>query len=265
MTWRVAHSLDQLLYEINAAAPGRGKASDGSIGDEDHQSRDSDHNPHCCGWVVTARDFTHDPGGGFDSYLFADWLRHRCAGDILINGQRETRVKYIISNRRITSPERGWAWDDYTGDNPHTHHCHVSVDCTGEGGPMDDTTPWGWPDGGNDMSINDQVPATGGRDIGVCLSDIWNAVAMGASGYDPAVALHINAQLNAIQNQVNDLAATVAAMADLPAAAAVHTVAPPDGPPRPTWRPAPLDAPEPGRRHVDPDAAARRPGAHSDG
>lgn len=168
MSWRVAKCLDQLLGEINASAPGRNKASDGSIGDADHQNSNSDHNPWCQGWVVTARDFTHDPGGGFDSYAFADWLRQRCRGDILLNGERETRVKYVISNRQIASPTDNWAWRYYDGSNPHDHHCHVSVDCTGEGGSMDSTDAWGWSGGsaGEDDSMlcnygdkNDKVTA----------------------------------------------------------------------------------------------------------
>lgn len=227
-SWRVASSLDQLLAEINASAPNRSKLSDGSIGDEDHQSRDSDHNPHCCGWVVTARDFTHDPANGFDSYAFAEWLRARCAGDILIDGKREVRCKYVISNRRIASTSNGWRWEPYEGDNPHDHHVHVSVDCTGEGGPMDDQTPWGWE--GDGMSINDEVPAAGGRSVGVVLSDVWNAVAMGASGYDPTVALHINAQLNAMQATINEIRAAVDQLARSTTAAAAP-VTPPAGPP----------------------------------
>ncbi len=206
--WRVARSLDQLRDEVDASAPNRSKASDGSIGDEDHQSRSSDHNPWCCGWVVTARDITHDPANGFDSYAFADWLRLRCRGDILINGAREIRVKYIISNRRICSPDHDWAWREYTGDNPHDHHVHISVDCTGEGGYMDDETPWGW----NDMGLQEEVPATGGRDLGTCVSDVWNAMALGVSGYDPTIALHMNAQLNSMQRQIDDTRADVAAI-----------------------------------------------------
>jgi hypothetical protein len=151
-SWRVAKSLDQLLAEINASAPNRSKVSDGSIGDENHQSTDSDHNPWCHGWVVTARDFTHDPNGGFDSYAYAEWQRQRCRGDILLNGQREIRVKYIISNRRIASPTDNWAWRPYSGKNPHDKHCHVSVDCTAEGGYMDSTDPWGWTAQEDDMA-----------------------------------------------------------------------------------------------------------------
>lgn len=157
MAWRVARSLDQLLSEINASAPHRSKASDGSIGDEAHQGTDSDHNPWCQGWVVTARDFTHDPAGGFDAHAFADWLQRRCKGEILINGQREIRCKYIISMRRIASPGSGWTWQSYTGSNPHDKHVHVSVDCTAEGGYMDSVQPWGWPPGGGSVTDPEQV------------------------------------------------------------------------------------------------------------
>lgn len=167
-SWRVAKCLDQLLAEVNASAPNRSKASDGSIGDADHQNTNSDHNPWCQGWVVTARDITHDPAGGFDSYAYAEWQRQRCRGDILLNGEREIRVKYIISNRKIASPTDNWAWRNYTGSNPHDHHVHISVDCTAEGGYMDSTDPWGWSGGsaGEDDSMlckygdsNDKVTA----------------------------------------------------------------------------------------------------------
>ena len=136
MGWRVASSLNQLLAEINNSAPKRNKAGDGSIGDAAHSSRTSDHNPCDCHEVVCARDFTHDPAGGFDSYAFADWLRTRCDAD------KESRVKYIISNRRIASPKLDWEWRVYTGTNPHNKHVHVSV----AHGPeeFDDKTVWGW-------------------------------------------------------------------------------------------------------------------------
>lgn len=117
--WRVAYSLDALLAQINAAAPDRSKVSDGSIGDAAHQSRASDHNA----WrrdktgqpVVGARDFTHDPRGGFDSYVFAQSLAK----------SRDKRVSYIISNGKIWNHRKGWT--NYYGKNPHDHHAHVSV------------------------------------------------------------------------------------------------------------------------------------------
>lgn len=154
MTWRVAESLDVLLEEINKRSPHRSKVSDGSIGNAAHAARDSDHNP----WVkdgatgvVTARDFTNDPGDGFDSSDFADWLRKRCkAGD-------EHRVKYVISDRRIASASfsasdrakgrKAWEWWPYNGLNAHLHHVHVSVSSTKS--LYDSTRPWGWETAGN--------------------------------------------------------------------------------------------------------------------
>ncbi|GAA0897651.1 peptidoglycan-binding domain-containing protein [Pseudonocardia zijingensis] len=123
MSWKVADSLDQLRAQLNEHAPDRSTASDGGIGDEDHQNRSSDHNPW---WslagqhYVTARDFTHDPGGGLDCHELADALR---AG-------RDQRVKYVIWNERIMAGAGGpapWQWRDYNGPNPHTRHLHLSV------------------------------------------------------------------------------------------------------------------------------------------
>ena len=144
MSWRMARSLgptgtDGLLGEINASAPERSKASDGGIGDPRHAARTSDHNPCKCCRVVCARDFTHDPGGGFDAHAFAEWLRER-----VIAG--EARVRYVISDRRIYSG-RGQThpaglWRKYSGANPHTKHVHVSV--RHGAAQYDDVKPWGW-------------------------------------------------------------------------------------------------------------------------
>jgi hypothetical protein len=141
MTWRMAAALETLLAEVNASAPERSKVSDGGIGDPRHAARHSDHNPCDCCAVVCARDFTHDPVAGFDSYAFAEWLRD-CVGT-----WREPRVRYIISDGKICSgagqSHAAGVWRPYTGSNKHAHHVHVSV----RHGPdyYDDTRPWGWP------------------------------------------------------------------------------------------------------------------------
>lgn len=138
MPWRVAESLLVLLDEINAAAPDRSKVSDGTIGDADHASRSSDHNP----WVidsrgigvVRARDITHDPAGGCDAHQIAEHIR------LLFRGG-DPRARYVISNGRIASSRQGWAWRRYSGPNAHTKHAHVSVTTAAAG--YDDTRPWG--------------------------------------------------------------------------------------------------------------------------
>lgn len=134
--WRLARALVQLEAEVNAKYPNRRKGSDGSIGDEAHQARSSDHNA----WIhdpsgvriCSAIDLTHDPASGFDSYSFAEWLRTR----------RDPRVKYVISNRRIFSSEVApWQWRRYTGSNPHDHHVHISVQ--EDAAHYDDPRSWG--------------------------------------------------------------------------------------------------------------------------
>lgn len=122
--WRVAKALLQLRDQIDKRYPGRSKASDGTIGDPSHQSRDSDHNA----WVkdgamgvVTALDITNDPAHGLDS----DVLAH------VVIDSRDSRIKYVISNSQICSgtgqDHPAWKWRPYGGSNPHKHHFHVSV------------------------------------------------------------------------------------------------------------------------------------------
>jgi hypothetical protein len=125
MTWRVANSLIHLREQINAKWPHRSKASDGTIGNAEHQTRDSDHNP----WVrdgkqgvVTALDITNDPINGVVSEEIAEAIRL----------SHDPRVKYIISNKKIAASynvhgEKAWEWRPYFGANPHNHHCHISV------------------------------------------------------------------------------------------------------------------------------------------
>lgn len=145
MTWRVARSLDVLLDEINAVAPDRSKASDGSIGDPAHSSRLSDHNPNAAG-VVRARDFTHDSDGGLDCNVLAPFL-----ADLLGEHPALRSGAYVIWNRRIISRDRiDEGWRAYTGTNPHDHHLHLSVATDAAG--YDSTAAWGWETQGDEMA-----------------------------------------------------------------------------------------------------------------
>lgn len=114
---RIAKSLATLRTQVNAALPKRSKSSDGWLGDQAHAARKSDHNPNSAG-VVQAFDITHDPAGGFDSYAFAEHMRL----------QRDSRIKFVISNGRIfSSTEKPWQWRKYSGSNRHDRHVHISV------------------------------------------------------------------------------------------------------------------------------------------
>ena len=92
---RIASSLAVLRTQVDRAYPYRHKDDDGWIASAQHhlQNPNSDHEPNAAG-VVTALDLTHDPAHGFDSYAFADMLK--------ANG--DDRIKYLISNRRISNP-----------------------------------------------------------------------------------------------------------------------------------------------------------------
>jgi hypothetical protein len=136
MTYRLARALDALRAQVNDKWRNRSKASDGWIGNAEHASRSSDHNPWVkdgSAGVVTALDITHDPQGGCDSYALAESMLK----------SRDRRIKYIISNRRIAAGTDGpqpWAWRPYNGTNPHNHHVHISVKA--DRAYYDDTTPW---------------------------------------------------------------------------------------------------------------------------
>ena len=70
--------------------------------------------------IVTAMDITHDPEAGCDANHISESIR----------GSKDSRVKYIIWNKRIanSSPQSGqpsWAWRRYRGTNPHTKHIHI--------------------------------------------------------------------------------------------------------------------------------------------
>lgn len=113
--YTIAPAAKSILTQATMYRPSRSKASDGTIGDQAHAARVSDHNPDRDG-VVLAADLTHDPGHGVDAH---GWIRWRVA-----KGDR--RIKYAISNGEWWKPD-GRGWRRYTGSNPHTKHVHVSI------------------------------------------------------------------------------------------------------------------------------------------
>jgi hypothetical protein len=136
--WRAAKSLKQLQTQVNAAFPGRNKASDGMIGNTAHCPGTSDHCPNIVEagvGVVTAYDITHDPNSGCDMAKVTQ----------AVVDHRDQRIKYIIYNHRIVSSYEHngiapWTWRSYSGSNPHTQHAHFSV--LGQKIKYDDTSSW---------------------------------------------------------------------------------------------------------------------------
>lgn len=132
MIARIAKALAALREQVNTKWPSRSKANDGWIGDSAHSARKSDHNPNARG-VVQALDITHDPLHGLDGGKLAQALID----------SRDPRIKYVISNRRIASGERGpspWTWRTYMGSNAHEKHVHISV--ADDPGKYDAASAW---------------------------------------------------------------------------------------------------------------------------
>lgn len=116
-----------LRSEFNTEAPNRDKGSDGWIGDAAHQQEVSDHNPDAQGRVLAVDiDSTGPWPIPFDDYV--DFIILQCQNDL------ETRIEYIIRNRKIYQRKHGFEPEDYPGDDPHTGHAHFSArhDHTGQ-------------------------------------------------------------------------------------------------------------------------------------
>lgn len=115
----------QALSDADDKWPERNRASDGTMGDARHQARKSDHN------VGNAVDITHDPSHGVNG------------DEISSLATRDPRVKYVIWNRKIWTPAKGWGpYKIPPGGDPHDHHVHISVFPE----KRSDTSPWPWAD-----------------------------------------------------------------------------------------------------------------------
>jgi hypothetical protein len=130
--WILVPCLHRLLFEFDRIAPGRDRASDGAIGDPAHRLRLSDHNPDETGKVpvrdadrlneVHAIDVDRDLRTyGLTMEMVVQFLLARCRSGA------ETRLRYIIFNRRIWEASNGWRERAYTGENLHTEHAHFSA------------------------------------------------------------------------------------------------------------------------------------------
>lgn len=118
--WRVAASIKTFGEQIHAARGHRiSYTVDGTLGDAEHSSRVSDHNPDSRG-IVRALDFYEHKAGFVDAV--ADAIRLA----------RDARCKYFIHDQRMfssypTSSYPAWTWRPYSGRNGHPDHGHLSV------------------------------------------------------------------------------------------------------------------------------------------
>ncbi len=207
MAWRLVKSLEKYREQINTLAPGRSKASDGSIGDAAHAAGSSDHNPESDG-TVDAIDVTHDPAHGADMHQYAEALR----------ASRDSRIKYVIFDRRIfSSTTSPWAWRPYSGPSPHEEHMHISVNDSNQ----DDTRPWAMPSAAPtpevDLDFNQAQKLDAVFNASATVSLDTDAVADG-SGPRGTFQVPLTAKLNALAAAIAECNAAVVRVADRVAA-----------------------------------------------
>lgn len=134
--WRLAKSIETFRRQLNEQFPSRDKVSDGTIGDTAHSQRKSSHNPDARG-AVRAMDITHNPQKGIDgNKLLAALL-----------AAKDSRIWYIIFNRKIYNVQYGFRERPYTGANAHAHHLHLSV--SDDPKLYDDASEWKFDFGAN--------------------------------------------------------------------------------------------------------------------
>lgn len=132
MAWYLNRALTNFRSAVNAAYPGRDKASDGTIGDEAHQASSSDHNPDTDG-SVDAWDMDVDLRSGNDGAAIAELKRVF---------QAHPSSKYWIHNDQISFRSEGWRPRSYAyagaSRNRHTQHVHWNTRESHE----DSAAPW---------------------------------------------------------------------------------------------------------------------------
>ena len=118
MSWKLAAAAVTLRDQVNERYPKRDRASDGTIGDQAHRRRISDHNPDKMGYVM-ALDLDED---GWPAHAFADQLIEymRTSGD--------KRIKNVVYEGRVASgtySDHRWVWRSAPSLG-HAHHIHIS-------------------------------------------------------------------------------------------------------------------------------------------
>ena len=145
-SWILVPCLVSLRSEFNKLAPGRDKASDGSIGDLRHQQESSDHNGDEVGRTpYEDADHTNEVHAidVDDDLRKAGWTMDRCLQIIITRHRtgKDDRLQNVIYNRKIWSRSWGWTARAYTGASAHTEHAHFSARYTTA--QEADTKPWG--------------------------------------------------------------------------------------------------------------------------
>ena len=130
MAWFLNQALTNWRNAVNVKYPNRDKTSDGTIGDEQHQSGVSDHNPDADN-SVDAWDMDVEVNGPGKPY----------AKDVELLKtvfQAHVSTQYWIHNGQIATRDSGWRRSPYSGANRHDKHVHWNTRPAQE----KSTAPW---------------------------------------------------------------------------------------------------------------------------
>lgn len=117
--WTLAPALVQLMAEIDVKYPKRPTDFDGSIGDDAHAARKSEHNPN--------RDPKDDVPNGMVTAVDVTKKTPSMIDDLRRKLVKDGRIWYVIHNGTIWSRTHNFVARPYDGSNPHEHHLHVSL------------------------------------------------------------------------------------------------------------------------------------------
>jgi hypothetical protein len=133
MTWELTKGLKNLQNQINTRWPNRDKTTDGTIGDPEHQSGTSDHNPDDSEYDNAGWDGDSDNKSEVRAYDQDKDLREEgTTAQMLVDHIRKlpnlgTVLRYMIYNKKMYHVDDDFNPTTYTGtSNPHTEHIHYS-------------------------------------------------------------------------------------------------------------------------------------------
>jgi len=127
MKWKLVEGGVTLRAQLDARFPGRDRSSDGSIGDSEHASRSSYHNPDSRGWV-RALDIDENFGRGKwrrgrnGKHLAKQLIQYAASG---LPGS--DRVLHVVYEDKVASGTYKSSWWKFRGSGyGHTQHIHIS-------------------------------------------------------------------------------------------------------------------------------------------
>lgn len=160
--WILVPCLEELRAEFNQLNPDRDKSSDGSIGDQAHADRESDHNPDETGATNDEDSDSRNEVHAIDVDASGPWpngMSMHAATRLIADRHRsgkDHRLQGVIYDREICW-EPAWQWKPYSGSNPHDEHAHFSA-WYDTGARENDRSPFGlfekW---GDDMPTVDEI------------------------------------------------------------------------------------------------------------